>query len=489
MITSTSLPRRDFLAWSGAAVLGCCASRLSAQEATVSGGPGDLAEFVQISKRDPRYFELSNGKPYIPIGLNMITPPWRDDDDLTKLENEWFKPLHENKGNFIRVWLATPDLDIERVGSGIFEEKPPAKLNRLFALARKYGIRLKLCTENFRTLGENGPKTPTIDWDYRIQHLKENGGPAETTLEFFTGEAGRAQYKRKLNWYAEHFGSDPIIFGWELWNEMDAVRIPTEVVWHWSTEMLAELRKRFPKNLAMQSLGSYDVENKKDRYRKLCELSGNDVLQVHRYLDLGAPWKICSESMAMLSAEAVKDLLALNIPKPVLLAEGGAVEPNHAGPFKLYARDRAGVLLHDVLFAPFFAGAAGPGHIWHWDVYVAKNNLWFQFGRFAAVVEGLDPPAENFQPFELDNERLYLYGLEGKTKTLVWCRDKRNTWKTELEEEKAPETLTGLAINLDTKNKRVRFYDPWENRWMDGIAVGGKITLPNFRRSLVVEIS
>ena len=488
MNTYPSLPRRDFLALSGAAVLSCCAGgtsccapRLFAQESAV---PDDLAEFVQISKRDPRYFELANGRPYIPNGLNMISPPWRDDDDLTKLENDWFKPLHANKANFIRIWMSNPDYEIERERSGNFDEKRTRKMQRLFALARKYGIRLKLCTEHFRHLGEGNQP-----WAARPMYLKANGGPAENTRDFFTGEAGRALYKKKLDWYAEHFGSDPIVFGWELWNEMDAVAFRVDDIWPWSTEMLAELRKRFPKNLVMQSLGSYDVENKKARYRRLCELPGNDVLQVHRYLDLGAPWKICSEPVAVLAAEAVKDLLALNIPKPVLLAEAGAVEPSHSGPFKLYSKDKYGTILHDVLFAPFFVGAAGSGHCWHWDHYVAPNNLWFQFGRFAAVVEGLDPPTENFQPFELDDERLWLYGLKGTTKTLVWCRDKLNTWKTELEEEKEPELLTGLTVNLDARNKRVRFYDPWENRWTDGKADGEKIVLPSFRRSLVVEIS
>ena len=474
---NTPLHRRDFLSLSGAAILGGCAAPLFAQESS-----DDLLAFVQISKRDPRYFELSNGKPYIPNGLNMVYPPGRDNDDLTRLENEWLKPLHENKANFIRVWLSHEQFEPERPRAGVFDEGRKQRLKNLFALARKYGIRLKLCTEHFRHLGE-GRQT----WAGRPLLLKENGGPAENLLDYFTGEAGRAHYKKKLDWYAEHFGSDPIVFGWELWNEMDAVSFPTATVWPWSTEMLAELRKRFPKNLVMQSLGSFDDERKKDAYRRLCELPGNDVLQVHRYIDLGARWTICHESTALLNAEAVKELLSYNIQKPVLLAEGGAVEPGHAGPFLLYRKDRAGTILHDVLFAPFFTGAAGPGHIWHWDHYVAANNVWFQFGRFDAAVAGLDPPAENFQPFELEHDRLYLYGLKGKTKTMVWCRDKQNTWKTELEEEKEPEVLADLSIGLDTEGKRVRFYDPWENRWTERPA-GQALRLPSFRRSLVVSV-
>lgn len=479
---STFLHRRDFLSISGAAVFGGYVPELFAQEPAAVGDP---AEFVQCSKRDPRYFELANGKPYIPIGMNIVgmRPPADDNDELSELENNWLKPLHENKANFMRVWLSSPRYEVERERSGNFEDKRKAKLAKLLSLARKYGIRLKLSTEHFRHLGEGSQ-----DWAARPMYLKENGGPAENTLDFFTGAAGRAAYKKKLDWYAEHFGNDPIIFGWELWNEMNAVNIPIDVVWHWSTEMLAELHKRFPKNLAMQSLGSYDSERYKPWYRTLCELPGNDVLQVHRYLDLGAAWKICHEPVAVFAAEAVKDLLALKIPKPVLLAESGAVEPSHTGPSKLYSKDKNGILLHDILFAPFFAGAAGPGHCWHWDSYVAPNNLWFHFGRFAAAVEGLDPPAENFQPFELDHERLYLYGLKGKTKTLVWCRDKQNTWKTELEEGHAPEMLTGLTVTLDAGNQRIRFYDPWEHRWTDGRRNGAAIVLPDFRRSLVVSL-
>ena len=477
----TTLRRRDFLSLSSAAVLGACASELLAQ----SGATNDLESFVQVSKRDPRYFELSNGKPYIPVGINMVHPPRGDGDDLAGLERHWIKPLAENGGNFIRIFMGRPEYEIEQERAGVFDEGRTQRLKNLFALARKYGIRLKLCVEHFRHLGEGQPP-----WAARPMYLKENGGPAENSADFFAGEAGRAHYKKKLDWFAKHLGSDPIVFGWELWNEMECVYAPIDVVWDWTTEMLVELRKRFPKNLVMQSLGSFDDDRpwKSKAYQTLCELPDNDVLQVHRYLDLGARWEICHGPVAVLAAEAVKHLLAFKKPKPVLLAESGGVAPKHSGPFPLYRKDKDGIILHDVLFAPFFVGAAGPGHCWHWDQYVFPNNLWFHFGRFATTIEGLDPPAENFQPFELDHERLYVYGLKGKTKTMVWLRDKENTWKTELEEEKAPETLTGLAVALESKGKRVRFYDPWENRWTDGKVNGEKIVLPSFRRSLVVAI-
>src|SRR6185312_7979666 len=100
----------------------------------------------------------------------------------------------------------------------------------------------------------------------------------------------------------------------------------------------------------------------------------------------------------VLAADAVRELLSYRPGRAVILAESGAVEPRQAGPCKVYAADREGMLLHDILSAPFFAGAAGAGQIWHWDAYVAANNLRHHFGRFAQVVRGLDPAAEGFEP-------------------------------------------------------------------------------------------
>ena len=41
----------------------------------------DISSFVVVSLRDPRYFELSNGSSYIPIGFNLVGPPREDEFD------------------------------------------------------------------------------------------------------------------------------------------------------------------------------------------------------------------------------------------------------------------------------------------------------------------------------------------------------------------------------------------------------------------------
>lgn len=460
------------------ALLAICAARVPVADAADDA----VREHVRVSPRNSRYFELTDGSPYIPIGLNLCGAPA---DGLPGLER-WFAKLSAEGGNFARIWLSNPFFDVEHIRSGEFDEERAQRVDALLALARKYGIRLKLCTEHFRHLGEG-----TQVWAAKPLHLQSNGGPAADTADFFRGESGRRAYRRKLAWYADRYGDDPIVFGWELWNEMDAVRVD---VWEpWSSEMLPELHRLFPKNLAMQSLGSYDHENKRERYRRLCLLQGNDVLQVHRYLDLGAAWEVCHGPVAVLAAEAVRDLRSLGVEKPVLLAESGAVEPSHTGPFKLYAEDRDGIILHDVLFAPFFAGAAGPGHIWHWDVYVDRNDLWWQFGRFSRAVRDVDPIVEEFEPFEIPDSRLLVLGLKGRRMTLLWCRDRENTWRTELSEKRPPQAIRNAKLDLASVGypngtSTVRFYDPWTDRESQPEACEAVLALPEFRRSLVVRI-
>jgi hypothetical protein len=437
--------------------------------------------FVRVSPRDTRYFELSDGQPYIPIGLNMIAPPSGDFEGMV----EWIKQLSANGGNFIRVWLGSAFFDVEHERSGVYDEERAKRIDALLAAARQHDVRVKMCIESFRHFG-----TRTQAWSAKPLHLIENGGPAKDIADFFDGDRSRAQFKRKLAWYADRYGSDPIIFGWELWNEINAVAGGDYMAW--SEVMLDELHRLFPRNMAMQSLGSFDNEGKLRQYQRLSTMPGNDVAQVHRYLDLGARLEVCKGPVDVLAADAVRQLLACDPGRPVILAESGAVEPSHTGPFKLYEKDKAGIILHDVLFAPFFAGAAGPGHIWHWDYYVDKNDLWWHFGRFSEAVRGIDPAAEAFQPMMLPHPRLRVYVLKGKRTVLLWCRDSENTWQAELAEGKTPGVLAGVTLDVGAlvqgTPRNARAYDPWENEWTEITLDGNNIRLPDFSRSVVVRL-
>ena len=448
-----------------------------------AAGPDDA--YVRVSPRDHRYLELTDGSPYIPIGLNMIAPGNTRDGEDAALRGfeEWISSLAANGGNYIRVWLSSPFWDVEHEKSGVYDAEKAKRIDRMLDLCRKYHVRVKLTMEHFRSIG-GGRQA----WADKPLHNVTNGGPAQSMADFFDGEASRTQFKRKIAWYRDRYGDQPIVYGWELWNEVNAVTGKGDIL-AWSQLMLGALHQAFPRNMAMQSMGSFDDARWRELfYRQNSTMPGNDIAQVHRYLDLGARLDICHGPVDLLAADAVREIAGYNPGRPIVLAESGAVEPSHSGPFKLYSKDKDGILLHDILFAPFFAGAAGVGQIWHWDAYVAPNNLWWQFGRFAQVVKGLDPPAENFEPAMAEHDRLRVYLLKGKRTVLAWCRDKQNTWETELRDGQKPEVLKGIAVNLGiSKARSVKIYDPWTNRWTNGKIKNGKVALPQFSRSIVIR--
>ncbi len=438
--------------------------------------------FVRVSPSNHRYLELTNGSPYIPIGLNMIAPPNANapQEEALRGFEAWLAALSKNGGNYIRVWLSSPFWDVEHEKSGVYDAARAQRIDRLLELCRKYGIRVKFTMEHFRSIGGGSQK-----WADKPMHSTAEGGPAASIADFFDGPKSREQFRRKIEWYGERYKDNPTIYGWELWNEINAVRGGDYM--SWTAAMLPELHKVFTKNMAMQSLGSFDTARVRDVYRRHSTMAGNDVAQVHRYLDLGANLEICKGPVDVLAADAVRELRGYEPDRPVILAESGAVEPKHAGPFLLYRQDRDGTLLHDILFAPFFAGAAGPGQIWHWDSYVAANNLWHHFGRFAEAVRGIDPVAEAFEPSMIEHERLRIYVLRGRKTVLAWLRDSRNGWESELKNGVKPETLRGVNVNLGIKARTARVYDPWTNAWVSRKAIRGTVALPDFSRSIVVR--
>jgi hypothetical protein len=446
------------------------------------------AAFVRVSSVDSHYFELSDGSPFIPIGLNLSAMGNLDTEQgLGRMEG-WLTSLSNHGGNFARVWLSSPFWDVEHEASGRYDPEKAKRIDALLKMARRHGIRLKLTLEHFREIDPESGYSK--GWALKSLHHVSRGGTATSMTDWFEGEESRKRFEKKLDWFSNRYGNDPYVFGWELWNEVNAARSGSYL--DWTEHMLLELDRRFPKNLVMQSLGSFDRPGNRQTYEEMVTLEGNEVAQVHRYLDLGAELEICHGPVDLLCAEAIRELIAMEPDRPILLAESGAVQPRHTGPFELYSKDTEGMILHDVLFAPFFAGAAGTGQIWHWEHYVNRNDLWRHFDRFAEAVAKIAPAEEAFRPTMLAHSRLRVYVLNGKETALLWCRDSQNTWKTELDEGIPPERLDDVTIDISSLEVpeiiSIRGYDPWEDRWSEIPYDHGELRLPSFRRSYVLRI-
>ncbi|MBK8881700.1 MAG: hypothetical protein IPN67_04745 [Bacteroidales bacterium] len=450
--------------------------------------------YIEVSHENPGYFQFSDGSPYIPIGINMINPSgkYHNKPDSAMIEIErWMKNLSANGGNYVRVWLSESFWDMEDKQAGQYRDEKIRRIDRFIEMARENHLRIKITLEHFRsvTLEENNQS-----WATKFVYHTSKGGPLDSIRQYLTTPAGYKLFLDKADFYQKHYGSDTLFFGWELWNEMNAMHGPQDsIFFQWNTRMLREIKQRFPKNLVMQSLGSFDNEDVRPVYKKMMLLPGNEVAQVHRYLDLGADMELCHAPMDVICSSAVEEILSYNTGKPVMLAETGAVEPSHSGPSKYYRVDTAGILLHDILFTPFFSGSAGCGMCWHWESYVDRNNLWYHFGRFSESVKGIDPITEKFIPSRSENGNLRIYQLNGKNYTLLWLRDKRNTWQSELRDGQQPLSNDGVRIALPSPGsgesfKQIDIYDPWQNKWQNVNSDGTELLLPDFKRSLVIRI-
>lgn len=437
--------------------------------------------FVQVSTKNPAYFQLSNGDTYVPIGCNIC---WAG--DIETLER-YLMELGKNGGNYARLWIShglfeyqTQYGEVNKWGLG--------NLDRALYAAAKYGIKLKLCIEDCRRIDPAWGNNSNVKISYHV----DNGGPFNNIAEYITTPRGKAVYLDRVSFFRDRYGDDPRVFAWEIWNEMNAVQVPEADIIAWNREMIPKVHNLFPKNLVTQSLGSMDRDWCFQFYEAFMGIAGNQIMQVHRYLDEGAPLGVCQAPVDVLASDAVEKLRTYGHRKPILLAETGGVEPNHSGPHRGYANDREGMILHDVLFAPFFSGAAGSGECWHWDEYIDRNDVWWQFRRFVNALQGVDPVIEGFTPARSDQNDLRVYVLKGAGTTLVWCRDVNNTWQTELIDLVPPSVISGKQIDLSgvlggKTIAGVEAYDPWKDQWTT-LSASAKPALPDFKRSLVLKI-
>ena len=450
--------------------------------AALPTGAGEI--HLSAASSAPRYFATPDGKGWIPVGMNICFDRlYLDGTNETRAacEERFFGRMRKfaaNGGNFIRFWLGHPFFEVMPERAGEYDAAAAETLVRAVRLAEELGIRLKFTLEVFRRTQPLAPgeKYPPAFVRTLYRPYAKDMKAFFASDECFRIYLDRARYLQSLG-----LGESPSVVCIELWNEINATA-PLESYATWSDRMIAALQEVFPRQMIVQNLGSYSDPFAYRQYEQLGEARGNAFLQVHRYLDPGAQIDVCRGPMDVLAAQAVRDLWNVGRPQPIVLAEVGAVQANHAGPSSLYEKDRTGALLHDALFAAFFAGAAGCGQFWHWDhQYVDRWNLWWHFARFAEAIKGLDPVAERFRPFYTETAHLRIYGLRGAETTVAWCRDKRSDWRSELEEGRAAERLERESFPVSGVS--LDCYLPWEDRHVSSPAP----SLPSFTRSVVVR--
>ncbi len=455
--------------------------------------------YVEVSRHDPRYFCFTDGNPYTAIGLNLCGAPRYALPKGGEFEQSarfatlgareyerWFQRLAANGGNYARLWLSHPFFAVEGETAGEVDLPVFARLDAVVAAARHHGIRLKLCLEHFRRVtAGSGP-------DAFLRKLRDPESETSPTDmdDWFQNPLWQRLWWRKIEAYLARYGDDPIVMAWELWNEIDCCQTSSWAVQRaWTENTLRAIKQRAPRNLATNSLGSFDWEGKQ-AVQDDFKADVMDFQQVHRYLDQGASIPCCRTDPVEFSIDAVQR--ARRPDRPVILTETGAVDDCHIGPFRYYRWDDDGLILHDTTYPAFFAGAAGSGHIWHWDGYVDQKNLWSGFRALAEAIRGVAVDREQFSAVDLSTSTCWCLALRGRTVTLAWIRNRADRWDLVLRDNRPAGLLSDVSFDLCAASRTpnaVHLFNPWPQDGLGEPRVAGtRIEFPAFRHGLVVRI-
>lgn len=452
----------------------------------------DRRGYVRVSDRDPRYFTLSDGSPYIPVGLNLVgcgydrLPAGMEHFEASRQTSttgmlqwkRWFRRMAENGVNYCRIWLSNRYTEARTELMGVHDPVALARFDALIELAREHDVRLKLCLEHWRSFSDAG------HFAYRRYVDPDTGRQLADEDEWFLNPKWNALWLKDIEPYIARCQNDPVVFAWELWNEIDCGKAGFRSVTVFTERMLDAVRNLSPLNLVVNSLGSFDEEGKQARQDCFRDMPQMDFQQVHRYLDQGAPMDICHTDPVAFSIEAVAR--SRRADKPVILTETGAVNDRHVGPFRFYRCDDDGLIFHDVTYPALFAGAAGSGHIWHWDEYVENKNLWRHFKPLADALDGVAPDAEGFSHEVINDESAWILLLRGKTVALAYIRNKSDRWDHVLRDGAAPAAVTGLTVPVKCASATA-FWLMGETPG-DAVNGGDYVVIPGFIHGCVLKM-
>ena len=304
------------------------------------------------------------GAPFVPIAYNIA---WANRFDELEKYDQWFSKASKAGVNVARVWMAAWSLGIEWTDTGLGDYSKRLDrawiLDQVFALGAKYNIGIDLVLINHGAFST----TTNPEW-YSNPYSASNGGPLANPGEFATNEIAWKFWERKLRYIIARYGSQPSLFTWEWWNEVNFTPIT-------SVDLAAWIKK------------STDVLDTWDAYNTLTTNSWSSSASMQNWDNLDyAVTHVYDPSDPIKSLTVQADSLRAAVPnKPILVGEMGSGTVTE-DPFA----DPNGLHLHNSQWAATFVGFAGPASYWWWDIYVDPLNLWPITNGLSKLTTGLD---------------------------------------------------------------------------------------------------
>lgn len=336
-------------------------------EIEVEVAPGDGRGVVGVSPRDRAYLEFASGESFFPVGLNVC---WADPVQLVT----YLEKLAANGGNLVRLWMCPWNFPLEWQTAGEYDQKAAAQLDYVLEHCERLGLKALLC------LDYHGALKADESWSKHPYNVA-NGGPCETTDEFFKSPKALRLYQRRLLYLIARYSGCSALFAWELFNEVgltDPYRFHKRRIHDWHEAMVAFIRKNDPyKHLVTTSVAG---ENEWDS--SLWRLEELGFVQPHQY----GKWR----NFAAEAAYTIERFAGHE--RPILPGEFGLYEEAAKN------LDPSGRALHNAMWSAVTSGAAGSPMPWWWASHIDAFDLYGRFGALAKFIEKVDFPGEGFRP-------------------------------------------------------------------------------------------
>ncbi|MDZ7815146.1 MAG: cellulase family glycosylhydrolase [Planctomycetota bacterium] len=351
--------------------------------------------FVIRCMDDERYFMLSSGESFFPVGQNLA---WEEPSVPSAYEKA-LKKMATKGANATRVWQSSWGITFDNSDEPFgFDQRGMHVMDSYLEQCSKHGIKAILVLLNHEDLKNNRVRLPYF-----------GEGMAVEEGEFFTNEQTLEMHRNRLAYIVNRYSPYNSLFAFETGNELD-YSTDKETLTAWTRDTIAEIRRwDINRHLVTSSLGfnAFSSEFWKD--------TGADFAQVHGYFTNPAFLKAEYERSASKMAEHFANQAA-GLGMPLFFSEFGYSESSESQ--SMNELDKRGVLIDNGQWASLFAGMSGGTLNWWWDTYVRPMGLEDRFSPFSKYLSNVRFCDEGFVQSSRDLGDASLSVLKGKTMIL-----------------------------------------------------------------------
>jgi hypothetical protein len=400
---------------------------------------------ARVEPEGKRYFCLNDGAP---LFLNGLCACWHGKRG-TQDYDEWLEAYQKAGINYIRIWMWPEAFGIEwdRGDKLHYRQDNAWRLDRVLAEAERRGIFVMLCLDYHGIFEVKPDFWGGNNYWTRHPYNATNGGPCLTQNEFFTSDAAKKLYEKRLRYIVARWGAFPNILAWEFFNEIDNeyayLKHADVVAWH--RDMGRRLRSIDPFGHLITS--SFTGGSERPDLYALPEM---DFAQYHSYNEKH-PARMQAEKTARFYEK---------YRKPFFVSEYGTDwkgwKPDTDPHFRA---------LHQAVWSGVFTGAAGTAMTWWWES-IHSANLYTHWSALSAFLGGTGIGKAAMRPARFENAEgpILPFGVATHDEALVWLLARACDWPDGAMESN-PASVTGAKVTLAGVDD-----GPWAIEWWDTLS-------------------